>query len=135
MSQSDWNDPRLRAIGRQFAADAYEIALDLKNYGADAAALLLPKAELRKLAERPTHITLPMRFADVLMALLLSLPRSNLGRARNWSPDRVQALMDRGMSLRAAAKKESERTGKAAELIRRRMLERRAKKKSKSPKR
>jgi hypothetical protein len=135
MTKRDWNDPRLRKIGRQFAADAYEIALDLKTFGADAAVFVLPKAELQKLADRPIHITIPTRFADMLMALLLSLPRSNIERTRNWSPRRVQASMDRGMSLRAAAKKEAERAGKPAELIRRRMLERRAKKKSKSPKR
>jgi hypothetical protein len=131
MKASDWNDPRLREIGAKFAADAYEIALDLKNYGADAAVFL------RKLADnRPTHITFPTRFADMLMALLLSLPRPERGPRKNWSPDRVEALMRHGMSQRAAAKNEAERTGKRAEDIARRMRERRqrAKKKSRSPK-
>jgi hypothetical protein len=124
MRPRDWNDPRLREIGAKFAADAYEIALDLKSRGADAAVFL------RKLADkRPTHITIPTRFADMLMALLLSLPRSDLGRRRNWSPDRVAASMRRGSSLRAAAKVESERTGKPAEDIERAVRLLRAKKK------
>jgi hypothetical protein len=130
MKTGDWNDPRLHEIGARFAADAYEIALDLKNLGADAAVFL------RKLAdERPTHITVPTRFADMLMALLLSLPRSDLGRRRTWSPDRVETSMRRGTSARAAAKKEAERTGKKAENIARSARRRRAKKKNKSPKR
>jgi hypothetical protein len=130
MRQSNWNDPRLLEIGKQFAADAYEIALDLKSYGADAAVFLGKLAD-----KRPTHITVPTRFADMLMALLLSLPRSDLGRRSNWSPDRVEASMRRGTSARAAAKTEAERTGEKAENIARSARRRRAKKKSKSPKR
>jgi hypothetical protein len=35
---SDWNSAEIRAIGRRYAAEAYELASELDNYGADAAA-------------------------------------------------------------------------------------------------
>jgi hypothetical protein len=50
MKTSDWNNPRLRQIGERFAADAYDLASQLDNYGADASVLLLPEAEQRELA-------------------------------------------------------------------------------------
>jgi hypothetical protein len=118
MRTKDWNDPALRGIGAKF--EAYDLASELESYGADAAALLLPTTEQRILAgERPTHITLPTAFADALMAFLLSLPRSDHGRPRDWSPQLVEFSLKRGMSLRAAAKKEADRTGKPAEDIER----------------
>jgi hypothetical protein len=135
MKTSDWNDPRLREIGAKFALDAYDLASELDTYGADASVLLLPKAEQRRLAgERPTHITLPTAFADALMALLLSLPRPDIGRPRGWSPAAVQASMDKGMSLRAAAKQEAARTGKPREDIERAFRLWRAKKSKTPPK-
>jgi hypothetical protein len=118
MKTSDWNDPLLREIGAKF--DAYDLASELETYGADASVLLLPEAEQRRLAgERPREVCIPTTFADALMALLLSLPRRHIGRPRNWSPYAVRSSMLRGMSLRAAAKTESERTHKPAEDIER----------------
>jgi hypothetical protein len=126
MKISDWNNPRLREIGKQFAAEGYELAQYLEDCGADAAVLLLSVAAQRKL-ERPARITLPTTFADALMAILLSLPRPGgaTGRRRNWSPVIVQNLINRGMSQRAAAKQEAERTGVPAKTIERGMQVRR----------
>ena len=76
---SDWDDPKLREIGRRYAADAYRIADDLEGYGADAAALLEP-ADLT----RPHHVSIPTMLADVLVAILLTLPR----RQKEDEPDR-----------------------------------------------
>jgi hypothetical protein len=133
MRDRDWNDPRWRDIGAKF--DAYDLASELEDYGADAAVLLLPEAEQRELiGERRTHITLPIAFADALMAFLLSLPRRDIGRPRDWSPDLVEASIKRGMTLRKAAKKESARTGKPAEDIERAMRLWRAKKSKTPPK-
>ena len=73
MRPSDWDDPRLRAIGRRYAAEAFELADELAAYGADASRLLTPgKPET---SSRPWDVALPTMFADALMALLLSLPR------------------------------------------------------------
>jgi hypothetical protein len=70
MGYSDWDDPRLREIGRRWAREAYRIADDLEGYGADAAALLEP-VDLT----RPHHVSIPTMLADVLVAILLTLPR------------------------------------------------------------
>ena len=43
MKTSDWDDPSIRAIGRRYAAEAYDLASELNNYGADAAELLRPQ--------------------------------------------------------------------------------------------
>ena len=40
MKTSDWDNPPIRAIGRRYAAEAYDLASELDNYGADAAELL-----------------------------------------------------------------------------------------------
>ena len=80
MKTSDWGDPTIRAIGRRFAADAYDLASKLDNYGADAAALLKPHDPMR-----PRDICLPAMLADVVTAVLLSLPRPD------WAPDQPLA--------------------------------------------
>jgi hypothetical protein len=80
MKRSDWNDPRIRAIGRRYAAEAYDLASELDNYGADAAELIKPRGD--EDPNRPRSIAIPTMFADALMALLLSLPRPE------WAPDR-----------------------------------------------
>jgi hypothetical protein len=80
MQRSDWNDSRIRAIGRRYAAEAYDLASELDNYGADAATLL--RAWDQQDPGRPCTVTIPAMLADALMALLLSLPRPQ------WAPDR-----------------------------------------------
>ena len=60
MGPSVWDDPRLREIGRHYAAEAYTIADDLEGYGADAGALLEP-VDLT----RPHHVSIPTMLADV----------------------------------------------------------------------
>jgi hypothetical protein len=119
---SDWNNPRLRQIGEQYAADAYDLASELENYGADASVLLLPEGEQRRLtASRPPKVCIPAKFADVLMAILLSLPRpeEGRGRRRKWSPERVQYAINKGMTQYAAVRQETERTGVPALTIER----------------
>jgi hypothetical protein len=74
---SDWDDPSIRAIGRRYAAEAYDLASELHHYGADAAELLKPQHD----PTRPRDVAIPAMFADVLMAVLLTLPRPD------WAPD------------------------------------------------
>jgi hypothetical protein len=78
MKTSDWDDPSIRAIGRRYAAEAYDLASELDNYGADAAALLNPQQD----PTRPRNVSIPAALADVVMAVLLALPRPE------WAPDR-----------------------------------------------
>ena len=77
MKTSDWDDLTIRAIGRRYAADAYDLASELHHYGADAAELLKPQND----PTRPRDVAVPAMFADVLMAVLLTLPRPD------WAPD------------------------------------------------
>jgi len=73
MKTADWDDPSIRAVGRKWAAEAYEIASELHNYGADAAQLLLSYRDQDM--SRPREITIPAMLADVVMAVLLHLQR------------------------------------------------------------
>ena len=96
MKTADWDDPTIRAIGRRYAADAYDLASELHNYGADAAALLKPHDPMR-----PRDVCLPAMLADVVMAVLLTLPRPD------WAPDQplaenVTALRKRWIPTRSA---------------------------------
>jgi hypothetical protein len=77
MRTSDWDDPEIRAIGRRYAAEAYDLASELHNFGADAAELLRPQPDPR----RPRDVTIPVMLADVIMAVFLALPRPE------WAPD------------------------------------------------
>ena len=77
MKTSDWDDSSIRAIGRRYAAEAYDLASELHRYGADAAELLKPQHD----PTRPRDVAIPAMFADVLMAVLLTLPRPE------WAPD------------------------------------------------
>ena len=77
MKTSDWDDPSIRAIGRRYAAEAYDLASELHHYGADAAELLKPQHD----PTRTREVAIPAMFADVLMAVLLTLPRPD------WAPD------------------------------------------------
>lgn len=74
MKTSDWDDPSIRAIGRRYAAEAYDLASELHHYGADAAELLKPQHD----PTRPRDVAIPAMFADVLMAVLLTLPPTAL---------------------------------------------------------
>jgi hypothetical protein len=75
MGPSDWDDPRLLKIGRDYSAEAYELADELHSLGADAAQLLKNWRDLDM--DRPRSIAIPPMFADALMAILLSMPRLN----------------------------------------------------------
>jgi hypothetical protein len=77
MKTSDWDSLELRAVGRRWAAEAYDLASELHHYGADAAKLLKPQHD----PTRPRDVAIPAMFADVLMAVLLTLPRPD------WAPD------------------------------------------------
>src|SRR4051794_36016045 len=130
---NSWNSLRLRKIGRSYAEQAYDLADNLNSYGADATFLLLDeKAQRRRLAKRSPDITIPTMFADVLMAVLLALPRpKQTGRRRGWSPVNVQARVETGLSLRAAALEEALATGVSRKTIERAMRATRAKTKAK----
>jgi hypothetical protein len=75
MKPSDLDDPELRKLGRHWALEAYDIASELEDRGADASQLLLAYKDQD--ATRPHTITLPTMMADVIHAILLSLPRQN----------------------------------------------------------
>jgi hypothetical protein len=70
MQTSDWDSSEIRAIGRRWAVQAYDIASELSDFGADASALLKPYD-----STRPHDVTIPSMLADVVMAVLLALPR------------------------------------------------------------
>ena len=72
MKTSDWDDPSIRAVGRKWAAEAYDLASELHDPGADASQLLKSRQWDPK---RPHEICLPTMLVDVLMAILLTLPR------------------------------------------------------------
>lgn len=110
MNARDWNDPRILEKGKQFAEEAYNLASELENYGADAAQLLLSYKEQD--ASRPPTVTIPTMLADALQALLMSLPRPSLngGRRRDWSPRLVGLMIEKGASVNGAAQAEALRT-------------------------
>jgi hypothetical protein len=70
---ADWDDPEIRKLGRQWAREAYDIAGELEDRGADAAQLLLSYKDQD--LTRPRAVTIPTMMADVIQAILLSLPR------------------------------------------------------------
>jgi hypothetical protein len=127
MGEADWNDPKLRDIGHAFAEYAGELAWELEQCGACASALLPHKIGEVAL-DRSRSIKIPTVLADRVMAVLLAQPRVGYGRGprRPWSPASVQYAIDEGMSLRAAARQESTRTGVSLATIERAMRERRA---------
>jgi hypothetical protein len=79
MRTSDWDNTDLNAIGRKWAKEAYDLASEMTDYGADAAALLAPQWDP---TGRPPTVTLPTMMADAIMTILLSLPRPE------WAPDK-----------------------------------------------
>lgn len=91
MKTSDWDDTSIRAIGRRYAAEAYDLASELHNYGADAAELIKPQLD----PTRPRDVSIPAMLADVVMAVLLALPRPD------WAPD--QPLGENVTALRRPA--------------------------------
>jgi hypothetical protein len=106
----DWNNPRLRRLEQTFIEQAYTLADDLGGYGADPEQLLLPREKRRA---RPFSVEVPPMLLDVMAALLLALPRSGErpGRRSRWSIKSVQAMIESGLSVRAATKAEAARTG------------------------
>ena len=79
MKTSDWDDPEIRAVGLKYASESYDLASELRNFGADAAQLLVSYKEQK--SGRP-EVRLPPMLADAVMAVLLALPRPE------WAPDR-----------------------------------------------
>ena len=107
---NDWNNPQLRLLGKKLAEQAYILADELGSYGADAEQLLLPPEEQR--TDRPWSLEVPPRFLDAVQAVFLSLPRpGQQGPRSGWSLPRVLAMIEKGVSVRAAAKAEAARTG------------------------
>lgn len=125
---SDWNNPRLRQLGEEYAAEAYTLADDLCSYGGDPDQLLLPRAQRR---DRPRVVEVPPLLIDIVAAVLLSLPRpkARRGPRSRWSIKTVETMTKRGMSLSAAAKAEAARTGAKIETITRGVQDWRARKK------
>jgi hypothetical protein len=68
-----YDDPRIRAIGRKYALEAHDLADELHTLGADASQLLRPWQDQD--LNRPRHVMIPSMFADVLMAILVTMPR------------------------------------------------------------
>jgi hypothetical protein len=70
MKPSDWDSPEIRAIGRRWAVVSYDIASELSDF---ALTPLISSTPDR--TRRPREICLPTMLVDVLMAILLTLPR------------------------------------------------------------
>jgi hypothetical protein len=60
MKTSDWDDPAIRAIGRKYAEEAYDLASEIHGYGADASSLLKSQHD----PKRPPTVTIPAMLAD-----------------------------------------------------------------------
>ena len=83
MKPSDWDDLELRAIGWKWAAEAYDLAGELADYGADASELLKARPD----PSRPRTVTIPAMMADVMQAVLLTLPRQKGAPDRPLGPN------------------------------------------------
>lgn len=125
MNPVDWDNPRIKKIGKRFKLEAFDLADNLHSYGADASTYLLPLEERAKRWAAVDNVCIPAAFADALMALLLALPRPERGpgRRRLWSVSEAQQLRADGKSIRAIARIFSRRTGQPFESIRRRLQE------------
>jgi hypothetical protein len=119
-ARKSWDDPRVLRIGKKYAAEAYDLADYLNTRGADATALVMTDDEQAELAERrDDQVTLPVHFADVVMAVLLAMPRKGKrGRRRIWSPDEAQSRVDHGEPKSKIARDVSKQTGLKMESIR-----------------
>ena len=73
MEPADWSCPEIKAVGRKYALEAFNLADELCARGADAAQLLKSYKELDMTRSRT--VVLPAMLADAIMAVLLSLPR------------------------------------------------------------
>jgi hypothetical protein len=98
----------------------------LERFGARASTCLLPQKEA---SERwsSLYVAIPARYADVIAAILLSLPRQGKqGRRKLWSKGvRAKALNDllAKKPIRALAREISELTGQPLESTRKRLQE------------
>jgi hypothetical protein len=113
--QIEWDDPRVLKIGAAYRRQAYDLADEFNSYGADATRLLDNNCG------GPDQVCVPTKFADAIMALLLSLPRAKRGRRPKPSTLRFKRLVWRGLSKRKASRIESSLTcDETGEQIRRR---------------
>ena len=129
------DDARLFEIGRRLAAnEAQYLAGVLKSFGAKASTLLLPEDERLKrwtstLNGRPRRVCIPLMEADMIAAILLSLPRSVRGPGKQWSSDIRRAawggLID-DRKINPLAREISEKTGQPLSSTRRRLQEMKA---------
>jgi hypothetical protein len=115
------DDPRIRKFGRHLRREAYELADNLAICGADLDRLRYPR--LYQDLPNDGMISIQAQLADILMAILLSLPRSKRGPRPKNPTRRARQLVAAGMSKRAAARMVAEETGEPAENIRRRLRE------------
>ena len=115
----DWDDPRIRKLGRHFGREAYDLAAELASCGADLVRLKHPY--LYRDLPNDGMILIQAQFADILMAILLSQPRKKRGRRPKTPTAKAQQLVAAGMSKRGAAQMIAKLTGEPAENIRRRL--------------
>jgi hypothetical protein len=100
-AQVDWNDPRVLKIGADYRREAHDLADEFNSYGADATRLL---GSYRDLPTEKRDVCVPVKFADVIMAVLLSLPSAKRGRPVKPSTSRARRLVADGLSKREAAR-------------------------------
>ena len=116
VGMTDSNNPRLRRLGLTFQEQAYTLADELHSCGADPEQLLLHRRERRA---RPFRIEVQPELLDIVAALLLSLPRpgERRGPRSSWSIKSVEAMIESGVTVNAAAKAEAARTGVSFDTI------------------
>ena len=114
------DDPRIRKLGKHFSREAYELAVELVSRGADLVRLKHPYLYRDDLPD-DGEVRIPAQFADILMAILLSLPRSKPGPRPKESTQKAQRLVAAGSSKRSAAREVAREAGDLSENLRRRL--------------
>jgi hypothetical protein len=116
----DWDDDaQILKLGKAMSRCALNFANELVSYGADLDRLRHPYSY----QDLPNDgkVCIPAESADLLLAVLLSLPRLERGRRPKTLTREARQLVAEGKSKRGAAQMTAKTAGESAENIRRRL--------------